>query len=164
MIGTTLPSARGTPAEIEAEQIRALNLVKDDILKQATIRMIARDARGIDFMGQKFNPGVMQTASELVDLATEIKEASRAVFRHVDKAMSENMELFLLHATRKAYEETLNAIGVKTLDPIWALDDTFPPDFELKSRLRNSYLGQDKRQLDGILACLLYTSPSPRDS
>ena len=124
----------------------AWDLVKDDIVKSTLLRVMAKDARGFRINDQPVAPGLVQTVSELTDLIIEGKEATKAGLRHLDKAMSDNIEVYGKMLLRDGVRHMARGLGINTFDDSLFASGEIGKTPDLKQQFDRSVWKEDLNQ------------------
>lgn len=142
--GDPVAIARANRNEFDAEVARVSSLVADDAAKLALLNIIAKDMRGVNLFGQDFSPGVIQSVSELQDILKDGAEATKAIFRHMDRALDNNIEIASKIWARNGLENVLEGIGYRQLDPSRPLlYGDLSPEPDLPDKLKKTHLRRD---------------------
>ena len=142
--GDPVAMSRASRSAFDAEVARMSSLVADDVMKVAMINVIAKDMRGVNLFGQDFSPGVIQSISELNDIRKDASEAATAIFKHLDKAIDNNVEIAGKIWLRNGFENTMEGLGYRQIDPSKPLlHGDITPEPDIPERLKKSHVAHD---------------------
>ena len=132
---------KATPKQLLDEFGRVYAARDRNMLKLWAMELFRRDKVGFEAWGRRYNPGVVQTADELLDLGSEIADTYRYFAGVMGDMDAENLEILARTSFRRGVEEVMERMGLPTVSPESAATDN--PALLRDWTLRDTPIAQD---------------------
>ena len=136
-----------TPQQVKAEYQRVMEARRHNVAKYLAVQFYLQDRdRGVTVAGVKMQPGVVQAASEMIDLGKDLTEWTRYITRVLDTADGEMLEGLVRLGLRKGVENMQQGLG-------WHKNASAETNALRRtwSELQQSYLGRDVAEFRNIV-------------
>ena len=132
---------KATPKQLLDEFGRVYAARDRNMLKLWAMELFRRDRVGFEAWGRRYNPGVIQTADELLDLGLDVRDTYRYFSSLMADMDAENLEILARTSMRRGVEEVMERMGLPTVSPESAATDN--PALLRDWTLRDTPIAQD---------------------
>ena len=157
--GDTAKALNATPAQKEAELRRVQDAQQRNRVKMVMTYLVSRDLEGfmVTRRGDKWTPGLLHAADELVDLGIDIKEIATYASKLLQGAEGDQIESLVRLMIRTGAEEMLHGVGIETVNVAdvasrWNTGDigSIPPTERMGVRQSPKFWEQDYAEFKSI--------------